>query len=144
MVRSRTGRISDEAGYSLVEVTVAMVVLLLAVIPLVGVLEAGLRATKAGGKYDAARALAGEKIEEVLALPYDKPGGAADSAVERYAPPGPPEGEEDPYSYSVKTEFVDADLRPAGSQTGQMRVKVTVTWDGGSYSTTGLVSGEPP
>jgi hypothetical protein len=28
--------------------------------------------------------------------------------------------------------------------TGQMRVEVLVTWDAGSYSTVGIVSGEPP
>ena len=144
MVRSCTSKLRDESGHSLVEATVAMVVQLLAVIPLVGVLEAGLRATAAGGRYDAARALAGEEIEEVVALPYDEPGGAADSAVERYAPPGPPDGAEGPYSYSVATEFVDAELVPAGSPTGQMLVEVTVTWDGGSYSAAGLVSGGPP
>ena len=138
------GRLVDEAGYSLVEVTVAMVVLCLAVIPLVGVLEAGLRAATAGGKYDAARALANTKLEEARALPYDLPGGSADSAVERYGPPGPPDGADGPYAYSVETAFVDAELEPAGSPTGQMRVDVTVTWDGGSYAATGLVSGEPP
>ena len=144
MVRSSTTRPADEAGYSLVEVTVAMVVLSLAVIPLVGVLEAGLRAASAGGEYDAARALANTKLEEVMALPYDLPGGPADSAVERYAPPGPPDGAEGPYAYSVETAFVDTGLEPAGSPTGQMRVDVTVTWDGGSYAATGVVSGGPP
>ena len=66
-----------------------MVVLTLAVLPTVGMLEAGLRAADASGELDAARALANEKLEEAQALPYDKPGGAADSVVERYAPPGP-------------------------------------------------------
>ena len=42
--------------------------------------------------------------------------------------------------------FVDEDLSgPAGSlPTGQMRVEVLVGWDDGSYSTVGIVSGEPP
>jgi Tfp pilus assembly protein PilV len=137
LARSFIRRLGDASGYSLVEVTVAMVVLVLAVIPLVGVLEAGLRAATAGGRYDGARALAGEKVEAVRALPYD-------NAVERYAPPGPPGGAEGPYAYAVETEFVDAGLGPADSPTGQMRIDVTVTWDGGSYAATGLVSGEPP
>ena len=144
MAKSSTTRLAEEAGYSLVEVTVAMVVLSLAVLPLVGLLEAGLRAAAAGGRYDAARALAGEKLEEAMALPYSEPGGATDSAVERYAPPGPSDGTEGPYLYSVETEFVDEELNPAGDPTGQMRVDVTVTWEGGSHTTSGLLSGQPP
>lgn len=123
-----------------------MVVLTLAVIPVVGMLEAGLRSATASGEYDAARALANEKLEEVRALPYSRPGGASDSAVERYAPPGPPGTTEGELAVSVRTAFVDERLSsPAGPRpTGQMRVEVLVGWDEGSYSTVGIVSGEPP
>ena len=123
-----------------------MVVLVLAVVPLVGMLEAGLRAAASSGEYDAARALADERLEEARALPYSRPGGAADSAVERYAPPGPPDATEGDLDVSVRTAFVERDLsNPAGSPpTGQMRVEVLVAWDAGSYSTVGVVSGEPP
>ena len=115
-------------------------------IPMVGMLEAGLRAATNSGEYDAARALANEKLEEARALPYSKVGGAADSAVERYAPPGPPDATEGDLSLSVRTAFVDGRLsNPAGSSpTGQMRVEVLVRWEEGSYSTLGVVSGEPP
>lgn len=123
-----------------------MVVLTLAVLPVVGVLEAGLRAATASGELDAARALANEKLEEARALPYSRPGGARDSAVERYAPPGPPDAVEGGLAVSVRTAFVDGRLAdPADAPpTGQMRVQVTVAWDDRSYSTVGVVSGEPP
>ena len=121
-----------------------MVVLALAVVPMAGMLESGLRAASAPGEYDAARALANEKLEKVRALPYSRPGGA-DSAVERYAPPGPPDTTEGGLDVSVRTAFVDEQLSgPADSLTGQMRVEVSVRWDAGSYSTVGVVSGEPP
>ena len=83
---------------------------------------------------------------QVRALPYSSPGGAADSAVERYAPPGPPDATEEGLEVSVGTAYVDEDLSgPAVSPpTGQMRVEVSVGWDTGSYSTVGVVSGEPP
>ncbi len=111
-----------------------------------GMLESGLRAATSPGEYDAARALANEKLEGVRALPYSRPGGAADSAVERYAPPGPPGANEGGFDVSVRTAFVDESLSdPAGSPpTGQMRVEVSVTWDTGSLSTVGVVSGGPP
>jgi Tfp pilus assembly protein PilV len=145
LVRSSTSRLAQETGSSLVEVSVAMVVLTLAVIPMAGMLESGLRAATSPGEYDVARALANERLEQVRALPYSRPGGAADSAVERYAPPGPPDTSEGGLDVSVRTAFVDDDLSdPADSPTGQMRVEVSVTWDAGSYSTVGVVSGEPP
>lgn len=122
-----------------------MVVLTLAILPVVGMLEAGLEAATSAGRRDAARALANAKVEEARALPYSRPGGAADSAVERYAPPGPPDGTEGPFSYTIRTEFVEAGLdEPAPSATGQLRLEVTVRWDGGDYAATGLVSGDPP
>jgi hypothetical protein len=83
-------------------VSVAMVVLVLAVVPIVGMLEVGLRAATSSGEYDAARALANEKLEEVRALPYSRSGGVADSAVERYAPPGQPDVTEGDFSISVR------------------------------------------
>ncbi len=79
-------------------------------------------------------------------LPYSRPGAAAVSAVERYAPPGPPDTSEGGLDVSVRTAFVDDDLSaPADSPpTGQMRVEVSVTWEASTYSTVGVVSGEPP
>jgi Tfp pilus assembly protein PilV len=105
LVRSSTSRHADETGSSLVEVSV--VVLALAVVPLAGMLEAGLRAATSSGEYDAARALANEKLEESRALPYSRPGGAADSAVERYALPGPPDATEGDLAVFARTAFVD-------------------------------------
>lgn len=140
------GRLVDESGYSLVEVVVAMAVLALAILPLVGMLDAGFRAARTSGDYDAARALANDRIEKARALPYSRPGGPADSAVERYAPPGPPDEVVGDLSLSVRTTFVDGELSDRGSSspTGQMRVDVTVEWGAGSFSTAGIVSGEPP
>lgn len=123
-----------------------MVVLALALIPMVGMLEAGLRAATASGEYDAARALAGAELEEARALPYNRPGAAADSVVEVYAPPGPPDATQDDLTLSVRTAFVDEEFSDArDSPTGQMRVEVLVGWEGDrSYSTTGFISGKPP
>ena len=123
-----------------------MVVLTLALVPMVGMLEAGLRAATASGEYDAARSLAGAELEKARALPYNEPGAAADSVVEKYAPPGPPDVTEDGLTLSIRTAFVDGELSDAAdSPTGQMRVEVLVGWgDDRSYATTGFVSGKPP
>ena len=79
-------------GYSLVEVLVAIAILSLAILPMVGMFDAALRAATLGSNYDRARALANEKLEEIRALPYGHPGGAADSVTERYPPPTPVSG----------------------------------------------------
>ncbi len=85
-------RLKNESGYSLVEVMVAIMLLAIAIIPMVGMFDAGLRAAVLGGNYDKARALANEELEEIKALPYSSPdpepaSGTANSVLEIY-PPG--------------------------------------------------------
>ena len=133
----------SESGYSLVEVLAAIMILSIAIIPMVGMFDAALRAATSGSDYDKARALANEKLEEILALPYRKPGGAADSVVELYPPATPVVGTEDVFSYTVLTKLVDADFSDSHDSPSmpQMRVEVEVEWEGNSYTTTGYVAG---
>ncbi len=128
----------DEAGYSMMEVLAAIVILSLAIIPMVGMFDAALRSAVLGGNYDKGRALANEKLEEAKALPYD-------GVVEVY-PPGTRDcsGAVEPgFDCEVRTAY--ASLGNAAVVTGDrsgtmMQVTVTVSWDGSSTSTTGLVS----
>jgi prepilin-type N-terminal cleavage/methylation domain-containing protein len=137
------GALKSESGYSLVEVLAAIMILSLAILPMVGMFDAALRAAVLGSNYDRARALANEKLEEVRALPYVRPGGAADSVVELYPPASPVTGTEGVFTYTVQTDFVDAGFSdPSNSSpTSQMRVEVEVEWQGKSYTTTGFVAG---
>ena len=50
---------------------VAMVVLTVAIIPMVGMFDAAIRATNASGDYDEARTCAVQKLEQVKSLPYE-------------------------------------------------------------------------
>lgn len=155
-------RVEDEAGYSLVEVMVAIMILAIAIIPMVSMFDAGLRAAVSGSNYDRARALAGEELEEIKALPFrvENPAGVTDSAVEFYRPVNnggvlrscsPPIDAE--FTCQVRTAYLDPRLVPdpidpktlAENSAGRtiMSVQVKVTWDGGGpYTTTGLVSQE--
>ena len=60
-----------ESGYSLIEVLASMVILTLAIIPMVGVFDTGLRATVTSSNYDKARTLANLKMEQAKSLPFD-------------------------------------------------------------------------
>lgn len=137
----------EESGYSLVEVMAAIMILSLAILPMASMFDAGLRASATGSNYDKARALANERLEKVRALPYNKPGGGADSAVEIYHPASPAvTGTQGIFDYTVTTTFwrQNAGNPEAATDTSvtwpMMRVRVQVTWGGGkSYTTTGFV-----
>ncbi len=121
----------SESGYSLVEVMVAIVVLTVAILPMVGMFEAALRAATTSGDYDRARACANQRLEQAKSLPYE---------VVKTLPTG---GvcETSGFGYAVSTQFVDQELRDVGDDRGLMKVTVTVEWDdGSSYGVTGVVS----
>lgn len=135
-------RLNDESGYSMVEVLAAIIILSLAILPMVSMFDAGLRAAVLGGNYDTGRALANEKLEEVKALSYSE-------SVNRYGPAEPTNdppksGSEGKFDYEIETFYVDSDLGdPRTSPSSSwMKVEVTVYWDGGnnSYSTSGLIT----
>ncbi len=143
-------RFNGEFGYSLVEVMASIVILAIAIIPMVGMFDAGLKSATTSGQYDQARSLANQQMERVKALRYSRPVGdtTSPSVVNNYAPPSPPcvitlpQG----FTCAMNTYYVDqATLQrpnPAATSGNVMEVVVTIGWDGGSktYTTTGLVS----
>jgi Tfp pilus assembly protein PilV len=145
-----TERLKNESGYSMVEVIVAILILTVAIIPMVGMFDAGLQASMVGSNYDKARMLANERLEKVRALPYNKtsPAGVNDSAVEIYHPGSPVTGSSGAFSYTVTTTYwkesggtVVPDTSNNSIVKPMMRVVVQVTWAGGnSYSTSGFTA----
>ena len=119
------------AGYSLVEVMVAMVVLTVAVVPMVGMFDAAIGAADASADYDKARTCAVQKLEHLKSLPYEAvegglQGGLCDSSG---------------FGYTVATESIDTDLGDGSGEEGLTMVTVTVDWDGeDSYVVSGVVS----
>lgn len=134
---------------------VAIMLLAIAIIPMVGMFDAGLRAAMLGGNYDKGRALANEKLEEIKALPYSSPdpaaAGTANSVEEIYRPlnanpaGSAVTGTEGTFTYKVETRYASLNatgIAPDPNGKMMMQVDVTVEWDAGSksYTTTGLVS----
>ena len=119
------------AGYSLVEVMVAMVVLTVAVVPMMGMFDAAIGAADSSADYDKARTCAVQKLEQIKSLPYEAvegglPGGVCD-----------PSG----FGYTIATQSIGADLGDGSGEEGLTMVTVTVDWDGeNSYSVSGVVS----
>ena len=67
----RARPLKEESGYSLVEVMVAIIIMALAILPMAGMIDMGLRSTTEGSKYDKARMLANLKLEQAKNLPFD-------------------------------------------------------------------------
>lgn len=131
-------RLKNESGYSLVEVMVAIMILAIAIIPMVSMFDAGLRAALLGGNYDKARALAGEKMEEVRALNYAEVEARYQPGSVRPCNPPPPPELDFVNSCTVQTTYV---AFPNPAARNMMQVTVKVTWDGGNeYTTTGMIA----
>ena len=113
------------------EVMVAIVVLTIAIVPMVGMFDAAIRAAKASGEYDEARTCAIQKLEQAKSLPYETvEGGLQDGFCE-------PSG----FEYKVVSKPVDPDLGDGSGDEGLTMITVTVDWDGGnSYDVSGVVS----
>lgn len=137
----------SEGGYSLVEVMAAIMILAIAILPMASMFDAGLEAATSGSNYDKARALANERLEEVRALPYNRAGTPADSAVEIYRPGSPISGAEGTFNYTVTTTYWfesagNVQAAPNNSiMRPMMQITVTITWGPGkSYTTTGFTA----
>lgn len=135
-------RLCDESGYSMVEVLAAIVILSLAILPMISMFDAGLRAASTSGNYDQARALANAELEKLKAMEL--------SEVESSEANCP---EDDSFNCDqVRVDAVGVSLEGSGNSrtfdeadeddsADMMRVTVTVSWGSDkSYSATGIVS----
>ena len=138
--------IKNESGYSLVEVVASILILSIAIIPMVGMFDAGLKAASTSGNYDKARTLANQQLERAKSLKYED---VRDNFPTRGSTPNPTYTSSDQTagvpagltSYTVTKRFVDGEFADFDTDQGLMKVTVTVSWGAGkSYSTTGVVS----
>lgn len=119
------------AGYSLVEVMVAIVVLTVAVVPMVGMFDAAIGAADASADYDKARTCAIQKLEQLKSLPYEAvEGGLQGGVCDRSG-----------FGYTIAAQSIGADLADGSGEEGLTMVTVRVDWNGeNSYGVTGVVS----
>lgn len=133
-------RLRDQYGYSMVEVLAAIVILSLAILPMVSMFDAGLRAAVLGGNYDTGRALANANLEDAKSLDFADAEALTDcpSDVEGTTPTG--------FDCDLDAEPVrlnpDTDTIETASSGTMLRITVTVNWDDGTktFETAGLLS----
>ncbi len=131
----------------------AIMILAIAIIPMVGMFDAGLRAAVLGGNYDQARALANKQMENAHSLSYgsvktsfptstssfDSNGYSLTAGLTNSSFPG--------FTYDVERQYVSAPsvggstFNDSSTDRGLMRITVTVRWDSNKqYSTTSLIA----
>lgn len=146
-------RLKNEGGYSLVEVMVSIFILAIAILPMAGMFDMAVNSATRGSQYDKARALANLKLEEAKSLSYatvrdDFPqaGNTTPYTTENWI--NGPDGFGG-FQYRVQKQFMTKPPQPptepftfstSGTDTGLIRVTVTVRWgDGNTFTTLGLV-----
>jgi hypothetical protein len=157
-------RLKEESGYSLIEVLASMVLLTIAIIPMLGMFDTGLRGITTSSNYEKVRALANLKMEEAKSLPFDSADNAIQDVKDNFPEPaggtlsnyndGPGLDRSDPktqsgfpnsMTYVIEKQYMQpptasGNWNTSGTPTGLIRVTVTVNWDGNTYQTYGLVA----
>ncbi len=110
-----------EAGYSLVEVVVSILILSIAIIPMVAMFDAGLRAAVLGGNYDTARTLANQNLEQVRAMDFGEVEALISCPTDQEGTT--PEGFDCEVDNST---YLDSELNPSDTDQPRLQVEVTV------------------
>jgi Tfp pilus assembly protein PilV len=154
----------EEAGYSLVEVLFAIMLLTIALLPMVGMFDMGIKSATSSGNYDKARTLANLKMEEAKSLPFVD---ATDNFTDNFPVDGSSTPDADTgyynsgfipesgtwsaeftnFEYRVEKQYMEqpdptvddpsGDFEPSSTATNLIRVTVTVRWladDGDTYN----------
>ena len=125
----------------MVEVMVAILILAIAIIPMVGMFDAGLRAASTGSKYDKARALANSNLEAAKAMSFSDVKNLSscvreNSPVFKCTATSKPVRLKDTGDSAVK-EFEEY----SSSNPDMLKITFTVKWGAdSSYSTSGIVA----
>lgn len=146
-MRKLLNNLKKESGYSLPEVMVSILILSIAIIPMVGMFDAGLRAAVVGSNYDKGRALAKKQLEITQSLPYGTVRTNLPNAPCTFDSTGlcvsadrtDPDSQFSSFRYTIRKQYVT--LNAPGTQfvnsdrdRGLMRITVVVGWGGASFN----------
>jgi hypothetical protein len=161
-------RLREESGYSLVEVIASIIILSLAILPMAGMFDMGLKGAAKGSNYDKSRALANLKIEEAKSLTFANlqnnfpvVGSTPDSSGDYDSGFIAAGADFTNFHYRIEKQYMQHPPKTPGSTedflpcvegstdptiactpgTNLIRITVTVRWaDGNEFTTVGLVS----
>jgi type II secretion system protein I len=117
VMRDRAGRPRrTTAGFTLLEVVVALVIFAVGVLAIIDLFSGSLRLSEGARDVSAAQVYASQRMEEALLFPDPKPGGESGEFGEKYRwetrTTWEPSGEERPFR--------------------EVRIRVTIRWDDGA------------
>ena len=149
-------RLKYESGYSLIEVMVSIILLTIAILPMAGMFDMGLRSATTGSNYDKARDLANLKMEEAKSRPfvYVENNFPAANTTPPYVAPSAwftQGGDFTNFEYRIKKQYIaqpsqsptssSENFATTGTPTNLIRITVIVQWgNSNTYTTFGLVS----
>jgi hypothetical protein len=140
---------------------VSILLLSIAIIPMVGMFDAGLKTATTGSNYDKARAFANERLERTKVLSYAQvrdsfpvnsstPNGTTGVYTSLTSEQIPPNVKLPNGTYTVRKEYVSVNASGnlansgTGSDTRLIRVTVKVNWSSSnSINVSGVVAGGP-
>ncbi len=128
-----TRRIQRRRGATVIELAICMVILGIALPPLVGAFADASRQSMEPAANTVAGFLAIERMEQMVARRYRGTDGYSQITEANFPAESPVTGFSD-FSRSVTVSLVDSNLTPTGSDQGYKKVRVTVTWQGGTRS----------
>lgn len=138
---------------------VSILLLSIAIIPMVGMFDTGLKTATTGSNYDKARAFANERLERTKVLSYTQvrdsfpvnpstPSGTTGVYTSPNPEPIPPNAKLPNGTYTVRKEYVSVNASGnlvnsgTGSDTRLIRVTVKVNWSSSnSINVSGVVAG---
>jgi Tfp pilus assembly protein PilV len=152
-----------ESGYSLIEVVASIMILTIAILPMVGVFDSGLRGATSSGNLDKARALANLKMEQAKSLPFATVEGSFPVSpstpdanghyqsgwtfVSATEPPEVAAVFPNDFEYRVEKQYLNQptaalpNFSASSAATELMRLTITVRWGNNTtYTTYGLVT----
>jgi Tfp pilus assembly protein PilV len=132
--------LKSESGYSLVEVMASIMLLTIAIIPMVGMFDMGLKAATSSGNYDTARAFANKKLEQAKSLPYDSTSSSVTDLKDNYPYTAPTANPTNGSTTASITSSTEAGVPNGFSYTVRKQYKCVSTSAGSCIDPTGTTS----
>ena len=125
MLKRQSPYISKEkydSGYTLIETMIAIAIFAIGFLAIASLQIAASKTNRAGSDYTQATTIATDRMERLMALPYDD--GDLDPAANPH--PAPPDDQQG--KYNIQWDVTETDLNADGTNDAKI-VNMTITWN---------------